>query len=249
MLTKLAFLVVATAIAERSDAALVALGHSVTIDPRERVVTFQIEFNEAPDFFAVDGLRRQTQAFQFYIDSEARPTFAPVSDTDFLVRGPEIFLGDGIPIRDREGDGGPNSGGWGPVRNRVPFLLDQAHLSFDVPLDTFEGMGLDASYYLVITEFSDITFSEFGPIIDLSVNAPKPITSIEHADTGVRLSMPPVFGRTVGVEFSNDMSPGSWIELGNFFEDDGELIFTDPDAQRAAQPRGYYRAFLRPIVP
>ena len=57
------------------------------------------------------------------------------------------------------------------------------------------------------------------------------------------------FGRDIGVEFSPDMSPGSWIELGNFFETQGTWMFTDPDPVRLARPSGYYRAFLRPIVP
>ena len=55
--------------------------------------------------------------------------------------------------------------------------------------------------------------------------------------------------RNIGVEYSPDLSPGSWIELGNFFLADGVWAFTDPDSVRLARPSGYYRAFLRPVVP
>ena len=35
----------------------------------------------------------------------------------------------------------------------------------------------------------------------------------------------------------------------NFFPVEGMWVFTDPDSVRLARPSGYYRAFLRPIVP
>jgi hypothetical protein len=55
-------------------------------------------------------------------------------------------------------------------------------------------------------------------------------------------------GRKVGVGYSPDLSPGSWIELGNFFESQGAWVFTDPDPVRRSRPSGYYRAFLRPVA-
>ena len=75
----------------------------------------------------------------------------------------------------------------------------------------------------------------------------RPISSISLAPAGLRLTTRPVFFRRVGVEYSPDMSPGSWIELGNFFASaDGVMEFTDPDPVRLARQSGYYRAFLRP---
>jgi hypothetical protein len=88
-----------------------------------------------------------------------------------------------------------------------------------------------------------------------------PISSISLTPDGLRLTLPPIilfghlalpptrFGRQFGVEYSPDLSPGSWIELGNFFPVEGLWVFTDPDRVRLARPSGYYRAFLRPIVP
>jgi hypothetical protein len=87
------------------------------------------------------------------------------------------------------------------------------------------------------------------------------VFSISFTPDGLRLMLPPIgrlgplvlplvnFDRDIGVEYSPDLSPGSWIELGNFFPVEGMWVFTDPDSVRLARPSGYYRAFLRPIVP
>ena len=85
--------------------------------------------------------------------------------------------------------------------------------------------------------------------------------SISFTPDGLRLMLPPIgrlgplvlplvnFDRDIGVEYSPDLLPGSWIELGNFFETQGTWVFTDPDLLRLARPSGFYRAFLRPPPP
>ena len=75
------------------------------------------------------------------------------------------------------------------------------------------------------------------------------ISSVSSTDIGLRITIPPAPGRRVGVEFSPDLSPGSWVELGNFFDDGGDWQFTDPDFIRLRDARGYYRAFLRQRLP
>ena len=74
------------------------------------------------------------------------------------------------------------------------------------------------------------------------------ISSISRRALFTEVSMPIPFGRLVGVAYSTDLAPESWIELGNFFERDGKLVFQDPDLVRLARSRGYYRAFLRPTA-
>ncbi len=75
------------------------------------------------------------------------------------------------------------------------------------------------------------------------------IISITSTPSGYHLVMPRARGRLVGVEYSEDLSPHSWIELGNFSVLNGVLQFIDPDPVRAHRRSGYYRAFLRPSVP
>ena len=84
------------------------------------------------------------------------------------------------------------------------------------------------------------------------VNTIEPISSIELIPAGLRLTIPTARGRRIGIEYSPDLTPGSWIELGNFFADGGDpdqSVFTDPDLTRLARRTGFYRAFLREIIP
>ena len=60
---------------------------------------------------------------------------------------------------------------------------------------------------------------------------------------------PRALGRVIGAEYSPDLSPGSWIDIGSFSELGGNALFGDNDPVRKARPDGYYRAFLRPVAP
>ena len=76
-----------------------------------------------------------------------------------------------------------------------------------------------------------------------------PISNIERTPDGTTLTIPIALGRRIGAEYSPDLSDGSWIDLGNFFNiGDARATFIDPDPLRRQRPSGYYRAFLRPLV-
>ncbi|MFP6895703.1 MAG: hypothetical protein VCA38_03815 [Roseibacillus sp.] len=100
-----------------------------------------------------------------------------------------------------------------------------------------------------ISAFSGVYRATDFTVVGSPVTKPLAITSISFTPAGLRLKIPwPTFGQRVGIEYSPSMSPGSWIELGNFFPANGDLVFTDPDLIRLARPAGYYRAFLRPYL-
>jgi len=78
------------------------------------------------------------------------------------------------------------------------------------------------------------------------------ISSISMGPGGMQLTMPSAFRRQIGAEYSPDLSPGSWVQLGNFAVVGGVggvAVFTDPDFVRLSRSAGYYRAFLRPLPP
>ena len=83
----------------------------------------------------------------------------------------------------------------------------------------------------------------------LTVTALPPIESIRRGVSTTTITMPGVLNRRVGIAFSPDLQQGSWIELGNFSDSDGMLRFEDVDIGRNTADRGYYRSFLRPLVP
>ena len=75
------------------------------------------------------------------------------------------------------------------------------------------------------------------------------LSSISATPGGLRIGLPTVPGREVGIEYSSDLSLGSWIDLGNAFQiERSELAFLDSDPARKSLAAGYYRAFLRPVV-
>jgi hypothetical protein len=110
---------------------------STVNDSSVRTTTFEIKFNESPDW--------QADSFQIYTDIN------PFGPADFyhsdqclpgcvkaIIRGAEIHSGSSeLPIRRVDlsyvptpGDG---SGGWGPKIGEIPFLLRDETLSFTVP--------------------------------------------------------------------------------------------------------------------
>jgi len=76
-----------------------------------------------------------------------------------------------------------------------------------------------------------------------------PISSIDISPMGRKIRIPLVFGREIGISFSPDLTPGSWVELGNFHKTGEVGEFTDQDSARLQGGRGFYRAFLRPAPP
>lgn len=135
---------------------------STVNDNSAQTATFEITFNESPDFFTTDNVGRQADSFQIYTDIN------PFGPTDFsdpdqclpgcvktLIRGGEIHSSLEMVIRRVDhvyvptpGDG---SGGWGPKIGEVPFLLRDETLSFTVPwamLATDDGKF----YYRLETE-------------------------------------------------------------------------------------------------
>jgi len=119
-----------------------------------------------PDFWTVDSFGRQADEFQFYIAydyNEPNPGQTPVVDR--LIRGGEIYLGNGIPIREGDKDGeslDPTSGGWGNVVGFVPFSLTSesdgsALLLFDVPYDLIGDTDHRFALALLTAEYGAAT--------------------------------------------------------------------------------------------
>ena len=83
-------------------------------------------------------------------------------------------------------------------------------------------------------------------VFELVPAQPLQVTSIRlMPGMDVLLTAPYVRQRRVGIEFSPDLSPGSWVELGNFRSIDGVNVFLDQDISRSDREAGFYRAFLR----
>ncbi|MGB8167183.1 MAG: multicopper oxidase domain-containing protein [Chthoniobacteraceae bacterium] len=55
-------------------------------------------------------------------------------------------------------------------------------------------------------------------------------------------------GTSYLVQYSPDMTTGSWVTIGTVTSDGTAATFTEADAARLAQPRGFYRAVIQSVV-
>ncbi len=125
-----------------------AVGWSSTVDTGAGTVSFAIEFDGPPDFFATDQFGRAQDSFQLSVG----PT---------LIRGGEIARLGLIPIRCETADPCPDpldpqpdsfSGGWGPVRAVVPYTLVGNVVRFNADLDDLL-VGPSFPYSLLTTNY------------------------------------------------------------------------------------------------
>jgi hypothetical protein len=103
---------------------------SASFDPTipDPDINFRITFNQAPNFFTVDGFGREENDFQY-----ATP--------DSIIRGPEIYITcNTVRIRSLgPPDSNSVSGGWGPVIATIPFKLIGDTLTFSAQFDLFSS--------------------------------------------------------------------------------------------------------------
>ncbi|MEA2736493.1 MAG: hypothetical protein QOE14_2944 [Humisphaera sp.] len=146
------------------------LDQSCVVDQAAGTATFRLSFDREPHFFLPPGGADQPNGFQIEIDADNNTFDRPIefADIDSIVRGAEIFAGDGIPVRDREGDGGSDhAGGWGPVRGLVPFELEGTTLTFTTGLGTIGDQDGRFRYRVITTDQGGLTSEVNAAIIPL----------------------------------------------------------------------------------
>ncbi len=144
------------------------LEQSATVDENAGTATFRLSFDHEPRFFIPDGETEQPDSFQIEIDGDHNTFDHPIlfDEIDSVIRGAEIHAGEGIPVRDREGDGGGDqAGGWGPVRALVPFELDGTTLTFTTGLETIGDQDGRFRYRVITIESGSVTSEVNAAII------------------------------------------------------------------------------------
>src|SRR5437764_8433854 len=79
-----------------AQGAFLVISQSAIFKPDTGMVTFNVEFNQSPDFDTVDQFNRQSNSFQYYVIGD--PTLPYPMLFDSIIRGPEISP-EGLPIR------------------------------------------------------------------------------------------------------------------------------------------------------
>lgn len=169
------------------------VSQSVAVDRAAGTATFTLDFDREPRFFLPHGGGGdQPDGFQIEVDADYNQFDRPIAfdDIDAVVRGAEIFAGDGIPVRDRDGDGGSDrAGGWGPVRALVPFDLDGSTLTFTTGLQTLGDADGRFRYRLISTEGGSLTSEINAAIIPLPAAAWSGLALLGAAGIATRLKM------------------------------------------------------------
>ncbi len=157
------YILIAQFMACNSYAALIKLEYGSANNYASQETTFFITFNEAPDFFTLDGANRQADSFQYYIDTDASdPT--PGNNVESVIRGSEIHIDGDIRIRDRYGYDGTDldSGGWGPILGSVSYSLSGSTLSFTTPWAFMNEDDGIFTYQLLLTEYGGLSNVVYG---------------------------------------------------------------------------------------
>jgi hypothetical protein len=158
--------------AESQDFHLV--DQSVEVNRTDGIATFSLTFDQHPSFVAIDS--GQLKAFQYEIDVNSEDATKPIGfdQIDTIIRGAEIWEGQGIPVRERDGNGGAHAGGWGPVRAMLPFNVDDNTntLTFSTPLSTLGDTDGKFRYRLFTTDNGGLTTDIQAAAIPLPLAAP-----------------------------------------------------------------------------
>jgi hypothetical protein len=159
------------ATAESVDFQLVS--HAAQVDPTGQSATFTLTFNQPPNFLAQPG-QSQPNSFQYEVDAAwSGPPAGGVdegisfNDITSVIRGAEISAGNGLPIRSRDGDGGPGAGGWGPVRDLVTFQVSDEKLTFAADLSDLGDDDGIFRYRVLTTDKGVVTSQATGVAIPL----------------------------------------------------------------------------------
>lgn len=105
--------------------------------------------------------------------------------------------------------------------------------------------GEDSEAVGVNGDQTDNDAPEAGAAFVFSQPPPPPITGIDRLSSGVRLRMPAAGSPLPGVQYSENLLPGSWIDIGSFTASGAMAEFLDTSAVRMSRPHGYYRSFQR----
>ena len=133
--------------AARADFTLVS--QDLTINRQAATAAFALTFNQAPDFKSVAADGAPADSFQVEFYGAVDPVTSLPDDLTAVVRGDEIAAAHALRVRAPTGDGGPGSGGWGPVVGTVPFQTFGDTVSFVIPTADlgYAGGAWQASAY------------------------------------------------------------------------------------------------------
>jgi hypothetical protein len=130
--------ILATALLVTTPVHATSIRYTLATENASGDIDWQIQFTRHPDLSVTDEFNRQRDSFQFYIFNSRASLDGGYQA---IIRGEELHYGGDLPIRsilpvDLDFS---RSGGWGLVREAVPFTLHGTHLTFTT---SFASLGV-----------------------------------------------------------------------------------------------------------
>ena len=132
---------------------------SVVVSRPQQTATFDLLFNHAPDFYALDSAGRPQDSFQYFINPDwsgnTQNLQLNLGQFRDVVRGDEIHTSGKLLIRDAAipSNPDPTSGGWGPVIAAEPFQVKGDNLTFTATFKDLRAPKGTFSYEVYTTHF------------------------------------------------------------------------------------------------
>lgn len=161
-------LVTAGAAPARGDFLIVS--HSFRVDEQRRQTTFNLVFNQKPDFFTTDEFGRPRNSFQYFYNSAADDCGESMGRDVVVIRGSEVRFDHDLPVRESinvSGGGPDRAEGWGPIRGSVPIESEGNELTFTMPWKTLGETDGRFCYEVFALENGSLTSDASGFVIGL----------------------------------------------------------------------------------
>jgi hypothetical protein len=138
--------------AQCSHASFSTIFQSATVDDQARAVTFEIGFNQKPDFATQNENGDDASAVQVYIDPKHSGMGFDYFDSVSLVRGVHLGASDQVPVIDLK------DGAFGDERGVTHFTLDDMDtMRFSVPFDVLGTSDGRFDYRVESYEYGTLT--------------------------------------------------------------------------------------------
>jgi hypothetical protein len=138
--------------AQCSHASFSTIFQSATVDDKAKTVSFDIGFNQKPDFATTDNNGDDASAVQVYIDPKHSGMGFDYFDSVSLVRGEHLGSTDQVPVIDVK------DGAFGDERGVTHFMLDDMDtMHFSVPFDVLGTSDGRFDYRIESYEYGSLT--------------------------------------------------------------------------------------------
>jgi len=182
------------------------------------------EFASEPDFLQADTVHHVTVSF--LTTGDARVASIYVDGQMVVEQTDPNFIATGVnePLYLGSFDGAVALAG----------VLDDVQL-YDRALGAADGMTLFQNPGVPLTGTVDP-----GPTTDVPV-----LATVQWSDNGLQTAFQSQAGVTYELEYSEDLTPGSWSVVATVEGDGGSKTFADSDATRNGMPAGFYRVQVK----